>query len=146
MAKTPNESRTKATSRKKTSRKKVSKASSRGSSSRSRGSDDAEDDAASGSGGGANGRHLVIVESPAKAKTINRYLGSGYLVKASVGHVRDLPERAPKGDKSPVPGVDIEHDFEPTYEVLSGKAKTVSELKRAAMGASRSASLSARPR
>lgn len=135
MAKTPNESRTKATSRKKTSRKKVSKASSRGSSSRSRGSDDAEDDASAGSGGGANGRHLVIVESPAKAKTINRYLGSGYLVKASVGHVRDLPEKAPKGDKSPVPGVDIEHDFEPTYEVLSGKAKTVSELKRAAKGA-----------
>ncbi|MGP1310955.1 MAG: DNA topoisomerase, partial [Phycisphaerales bacterium] len=78
----------------------------------------------------------MIVESPAKAKTINRYLGSNYVVKASVGHVRDLPSKAPKGDKSPVPGVDLEHDFEPTYEVLSGKAKTVSELKRAAKGAS----------
>jgi DNA topoisomerase I len=78
------------------------------------------------------GKHLVIVESPAKAKTINKYLGPGYVVQASVGHVRDLPERAPKGSKQPVPGVDIENRFEPSYEVLSGKKKIVSDLKKAA--------------
>ncbi len=82
-----------------------------------------------------SGKQLVIVESPAKAKTINKYLGPDFVVKASVGHVRDLPERAPKGVKQPVPGVDIEHDFQPTYEVLSGKKKTVSELKKAAKDA-----------
>ncbi len=84
------------------------------------------------SSGSASGKHLVIVESPAKAKTINKYLGSEYIVKASVGHVRDLPAKAKKGDKSPVPGVNLEQDFEPHYEVLPGKSKTVSELKRAA--------------
>ncbi|MBL0927365.1 MAG: type I DNA topoisomerase [Phycisphaerales bacterium] len=83
----------------------------------------------------AAGKRLVIVESPAKAKTINKYLGSGYIVKASVGHIRDLPTKAPKGDKSPVPGVDLERNFEPTYEVLEGKGKTVSDLKRAAKAA-----------
>lgn len=84
----------------------------------------------------AAGKQLVIVESPAKAKTINKYLGSGYIVKASIGHVRDLPTKAKKGEKSPVPGVDLEHRFKPSYEVLPGKAKTVSELKRAAKQAS----------
>ena len=69
----------------------------------------------------ASGKKLVIVESPAKAKTINKYLGSEYVVEASVGHVRDLPNKNPKGDKRPVPGVDIEQDFAPTYEVLPGK-------------------------
>jgi DNA topoisomerase-1 len=133
MAKSPNASRTASTTRKKSTRKKVSKASS---SAKKNGSEDKDDEPDDDSGPGAGaGKHLVIVESPAKAKTINRYLGSGYLVKASVGHVRDLPEKAPKGDKSPVPGVDLEHDFEPTYQVLSGKTKTVSELKRAAKGA-----------
>ena len=80
----------------------------------------------------AKGKHLVIVESPTKAKTINKYLGPGYVVMASVGHVRDLPTRAPKGVKQDVPGVDLENDFAPTYEVLSQKKKTVTELKRAA--------------
>jgi len=80
----------------------------------------------------AEGKHLVIVESPTKAKTINKYLGSDYLVMASVGHVRDLPSRNPKGVKMPVPGVDLDHDFEPTYDILPTKKKTVSELKRAA--------------
>ena len=80
--------------------------------------------------GMADGKHLVIVESPSKAKTINRYLGPDYLVLASVGHVRDLPTKGKRSD--PVPGVDIEHKFAPTYEVLSGKDKVVSELKRAA--------------
>ncbi len=78
------------------------------------------------------GKQLVIVESPSKAKTINKYLGPDYVVLASVGHVRDLPSKAPKGDKSPVPGVDLKHDFRPHYEVLPGKTRTISELKRAA--------------
>src|SRR6476619_7875551 len=68
-------------------------------------------------------KHLVIVESPAKAKTINKFIGKDYIVKASVGHVRDLP-------KSEL-GVD-EETFEPTYEVLEGKEKVVSELRAAA--------------
>jgi len=80
----------------------------------------------------AQGKHLVIVESPTKAKTINKYLGSDYVVMASVGHVRDLPRRAPKGVKQEVPGVDIEHDFAPTYDILPTKKKTVAELKKAA--------------
>lgn len=83
----------------------------------------------------ANGKHLVIVESPAKAKTINKYLGPEYIVQASVGHVRDLPTKAPKGSKQPVPGVDLENRFEPTYEVLSGKKKVITDLKRAAKNA-----------
>jgi DNA topoisomerase-1 len=68
-------------------------------------------------------KHLVIVESPAKAKTINKFIGKDYVVKASVGHVRDLP-------KSEL-GVD-EETFEPKYEVLEGKEKIVSELRAAA--------------
>ena len=68
-------------------------------------------------------KNLVIVESPAKAKTINKFIGKDYVVKASVGHVRDLP-------KSEL-GVD-EKTFEPTYQVLEGKEKVVSELKAAA--------------
>jgi DNA topoisomerase-1 len=71
-------------------------------------------------------KNLVIVESPAKAKTINKFIGKDYLVKASVGHVRDLP-------KSEL-GVD-EVTFLPTYEVLEGKEKVVSELKAAAKSA-----------
>ncbi len=80
----------------------------------------------------ATGKKLVIVESPAKARTINKYLGTDYVVRASVGHVRDLPSRNPKGVKNPVPGVDLEDGFKPTYEVLSGKTKTISELKKLA--------------
>ena len=83
----------------------------------------------------ATGKHLVIVESPAKAKTINRYLGPDYIVQASVGHVRDLPAKAPKGSKQPVPGVDLDNHFEPTYEVLPDKKKVVTELKRVAKSA-----------
>ncbi|MCH8211365.1 MAG: type I DNA topoisomerase [Planctomycetes bacterium] len=78
------------------------------------------------------GKHLVIVESPAKAKTINRYLGPDYVVQASIGHVRDLPARAEKGSKQPVPGVDLDNNFKPTYVVLPEKKKTVAALKRAA--------------
>ncbi|MEO0511998.1 MAG: DNA topoisomerase [Planctomycetota bacterium] len=82
--------------------------------------------------GDATGKDLVIVESPAKAKTINRYLGDKYVVLASVGHVRDLPSKAPKGSKQPVPGVDLEKRFTPSYEVMSGKDAVVKDLKRAA--------------
>jgi DNA topoisomerase-1 len=82
------------------------------------------------------GKQLVIVESPAKARTINKYLGSDYVVMASVGHVRDLPDKNPKGVKDPVPGVDLEHNFKPTYKIIKGKGTTVKELKRAAKNAS----------
>ena len=81
---------------------------------------------------GVKGKQLVIVESPAKAKTINKYLGPEYIVMASVGHVRDLPGKNPKGVKDPVPGVDLEHDFRPTYHIIKGKNSTVKELKDAA--------------
>lgn len=81
-------------------------------------------------------KELVIVESPAKARTINAYLGPNFTVMASMGHVRDLPDKNPKGVKDPVPGVDIENGFKPTYEILKGRSKTVSELKRAARNAS----------
>ncbi len=87
----------------------------------------------------ATGKHLVIVESPTKAKTINRYLGPDYVVMASVGHVRDLPKSAPKGAKRadhPVPGVDLNNRFEPTYEVMPDSTKTVTALKKAAKQAS----------
>ncbi|MDG1899629.1 MAG: toprim domain-containing protein, partial [Phycisphaerales bacterium] len=72
---------------------------------------------------------LVIVESPAKAKTINRYLGPGFTVEASVGHVRDLPKSA-KGQ--PVPGVDIENDFAPSYQPVPGKKKVITALRKLA--------------
>ncbi len=83
----------------------------------------------------AEGKQLVIVESPAKARTINRYLGPEYVVMASVGHVRDLPSKNPKGVKNPVPGVDLQNDFAPTYTTIRGKKKTVDELRKAARGA-----------
>ena len=67
---------------------------------------------------------LVIVESPAKAKTIKKYLGSGYDVIASMGHVRDLP-------KSRL-GVDVKHDFKPKYEIIKGKEELVEKLRKAA--------------
>ncbi|MBX3173559.1 MAG: type I DNA topoisomerase [Gemmatimonadaceae bacterium] len=72
----------------------------------------------------AAGKSLVIVESPAKAKTIGKYLGSGYAVKATVGHIRDLPVKSI--------GIDAENGFEPEYVTIPGKEKTVAELKSAA--------------
>jgi DNA topoisomerase I len=69
---------------------------------------------------------LVIVESPAKAKTINKYLGKQYIVKASLGHIKDLPKK----DLA----VDVEHGFEPRYEVIEGKKKLIAELKQSAKG------------
>ena len=71
---------------------------------------------------------LIIVESPSKAKTIQKYLGPGYSVTASMGHVRDLP-------KSKL-GVDTDHDFTPAYEVSDGKQKVVKELQSAIRNAS----------
>ena len=82
------------------------------------------------------GRHLVIVESPAKARTIGRYLGDEYDVKASVGHIRDipvprdLPAEMKKGPYGKF-GVDIENGFDPFYIVSPDKKKTVAELKKA---------------
>ncbi len=71
-------------------------------------------------------KSLVIVESPAKAKTIGKYLGKQYIVKASLGHVKDLPKK----DLA----VDVDRDFTPRYEVIEGKKKLMSELKQAAKG------------
>nr|WP_298893566.1 type I DNA topoisomerase [uncultured Acinetobacter sp.] len=106
---------------------------------------------------GAKGRSLVIVESPAKAKTINKYLGSNFIVKSSVGHVRDLPTGASKNsEKKPATrkkltpeekalkaqsalvnrmGVDPEHDWIAHYEVLPGKENVVADLKKLAKDA-----------
>jgi DNA topoisomerase-1 len=78
--------------------------------------------------GKRQGSALVIVESPTKAKTIGKYLGSGYDVKATVGHVRDLPTREL--------GVDVDNGFEPKYVIIKGKTKTLSELKKASKTAS----------
>lgn len=106
----------------------------------------------------ANKRALVIVESPAKAKTINKYLGSQFVVKSSVGHVRDLPtgggakstekkpatrtklteeQKAEKAQSALINrmGVDPEHDWIAHYEVLPGKENVVAELKKLAKDA-----------
>ncbi len=72
----------------------------------------------------SSNKSLVIVESPAKSKTINRYLGSSFEVKASMGHVRDLPSKGMN--------VDIENDFAPTYDIMPGKKRVVISLKAAA--------------
>lgn len=98
------------------------------------------------------GKSLVIVESPAKAKTINKYLGNQFVVKSSVGHIRDLPSgggaaRKGKADEKLSPqerarrqlvsrmGVDPEHDWKARYEILPGKEKVVAELKQLAKDA-----------
>jgi len=71
-------------------------------------------------------KSLLIVESPTKAKTLQKYLGSDYVVLSSKGHVRDLPHHEL--------GVDLEHDFQPKYVTILGKAKIIQELKKAAAG------------
>jgi len=86
------------------------------------------------------GKKLVIVESPAKAKTIGQYLGDDYEVQASVGHIRDLVEPKnlpPELKKGPLGkfSIDVDNDFEPYYVVSDAKKKTVAELKRALKGA-----------
>lgn len=70
-------------------------------------------------------KSLIIVESPAKARTITKYLGRGYTVMASIGHVKDLPTSKL--------GVDIEHDFTPQYVTIKGKAKVLAEIKKKAL-------------
>lgn len=75
----------------------------------------------------STGMSLVIVESPAKAKTINKYLGDNFVVKASMGHVRDLPERDL--------GVDVENNFAPTYEVIGSRKTVISDLRKLVKGA-----------
>ncbi|MCG3179375.1 MAG: DNA topoisomerase 1 [Phycisphaerae bacterium] len=77
----------------------------------------------------ARGKTLVIVESPAKARTINRYLGDDYVVRASMGHVRDLPQRDF--------GVDLEHDFAPTYVPLQNRRNVLGPLSKMAAQADR---------
>jgi DNA topoisomerase-1 len=72
----------------------------------------------------SSAKYLVIVESPAKAKTINKYLGSDFKVQASMGHIRDLPSKGLS--------VDIENNFQPTYEITPGRKKTVNSLKASA--------------
>jgi DNA topoisomerase-1 len=76
----------------------------------------------------SGGKHLVIVESPAKARTIGKYLGDRYQVAASVGHVRDLPTKEL--------GVDVDNGFEPHYVTIRGKGPVLSDLKKKAKGAS----------
>src|ERR1700691_1452117 len=71
-------------------------------------------------------KSLVIVESPTKAKTMGKYLGKNYTVKASLGHVKDLPKKNLS--------VDVDNDFKPVYEVIEGKKKLIAELKAAAKG------------
>ncbi|HEX5437290.1 MAG TPA: type I DNA topoisomerase [Gemmatimonadaceae bacterium] len=82
-----------------------------------------------GEQGSVAGKSLVIVESPAKARTIGKYLGPDYRVRATIGHVRDLPAKGL--------GIDIERGFQPTYVPVPGKEKTLAELKSAAKVASR---------
>ena len=72
-------------------------------------------------------KDLIIVESPAKVKTIGKFLGKDYAVEASVGHVRDLP----KGDM----GLDEEHGYAPRYEIIKGKEDIVGRLRKAAKAA-----------
>ena len=76
------------------------------------------------SGGSPGGHALVIVESPKKARSINKFLGSDYVVKASMGHVRDLPDRKL--------GLDVQNGYIPTYEIMKGKKETISDLRREA--------------
>ncbi|WP_214318561.1 type I DNA topoisomerase [Nonomuraea sediminis] len=86
--------------------------------------------------GSAGGTRLVIVESPAKAKTIAGYLGRGYIVESSIGHIRDLPEKADdipekyKGEAWARLGVNVEHAFEPLYVVNNDKKSQVNKLKQ----------------
>lgn len=72
----------------------------------------------------AKGKALIIVESPAKIKTLKKFLGPEYALESSVGHIRDLPEKEF--------GIDIEHDFEPTYVTMPDKEKVIAKLKKAA--------------
>ena len=97
--------------------------------------------AADGGRSHGSGRRLVIVESPAKARKIASYLGSGYVVESSRGHIRDLPRGAAdvpakyKGESWARLGVDVDHSFEPLYIITPDKRSTVTELRNALKGA-----------
>ena len=80
-------------------------------------------------------KKLLIVESPAKAKTIGKYLGDEFTVKSSVGHVRDLPKKGLSIKIVPVDSPDGGWTFTPTYEVSPGKEKIVDDLRKAAKSA-----------
>ncbi len=123
-AKTSGVSTSKAVAKKAASKTAVKKAASTKARSRSRIDDSPPDDEEPAPAGGTT---LVIVESPAKAKTIGKYLGKGFTVKATVGHVRDLPAKKL--------GIDIEHGFAPDYVTIEGKEDILTELKRVAKGA-----------
>ena len=69
-------------------------------------------------------KSLLIVESPTKVKTLSKFLGKDFVIKASVGHIKDLPRKEI--------GVDIENDLKPTYVVIEGKEKVLKDLKKAA--------------
>ncbi|PIO49027.1 MAG: DNA topoisomerase I [[Chlorobium] sp. 445] len=77
--------------------------------------------------GDATGKRLVIVESPSKAKTINKYLGKDFAVFASIGHIKELPRKEI--------GINFEHHYEPRYEIIAGKEKVVREMKKLAKAA-----------
>ena len=93
------------------------------------------------SGGGGGAPNLVIVESPAKARTIERFLGSEFVVEASIGHVRDLPRGAReipsryKGEPWARLGVNVDAEFEPIYVTVPGKSDQISKLRRLLAGA-----------
>ncbi|MBO0832431.1 MAG: DNA topoisomerase I, partial [Actinobacteria bacterium] len=95
-----------------------------------------EESSAGRTASGNGGRKLVIVESPNKARTIAGFLGKGYVVESSIGHIRDMPDKAAE-----IPakyrkeawarlGVDVENDFEPLYVVHSEKKQQVAKLKQ----------------
>src|SRR5881398_401900 len=87
-----------------------------------------------------SGKSLVIVESPAKAKTISKFLGAKYMVEASIGHIRDLPQGAKelpkefKGEKWAYLGVNVDDNFTPVYIVPTQKKQQVSKLKELLKG------------
>ena len=111
----------KKTPAKKRSPAKTAKAPTKASSKKKKAGDEAGAPFEAFSGGGPT---LVIVESPKKAKSINKFLGSGYTVKASMGHVRDLPKRKL--------GLDVAHGYEPSYEVVPAKKETIADLRKSA--------------
>ena len=73
------------------------------------------------------GKPLVVVESPTKVRTLKKYLGEAYAVAATVGHIRDLPQRQM--------GIDVDNGFAPEYTIIPGKQRVIQELKKAAAGA-----------
>lgn len=116
----------KTTKRKSTAKRAVKKASAKTAGKSSKRAQKTAKPAAKKSAGSVSsaGKNLVIVESPAKARTLSGYLGSGYVVKASVGHILDLPRKRL--------GVKIQDNFEPEYEVIDGKEEIINALKKSA--------------